>query len=585
MFVLISITLIVLAGIALNYSVEVSYYDSFKRRIENGFRNWGLVENPTEKDVLDYFSDPNVIYLTFGITEYRTFTIINNKNNQVLFSNKTISNNEPSKLLDEFFSSENYLNALAGGVGDKSSFLRLGDKVYFDYAIRKGDFLFYFRYDREDWKSTIDEFNQVIQFSLMLAVIISIVLGYFLSRTITNPIVDLMHQTRRIALGDFGKVLQVKGDDEIGKLTNAFNYMSRKLKNTVEEIFREKRKVETILENLTDGVVAFNHEGGMIHINEIAKKLLNMQEKNITFDEFSIRFKMGTTFHQMKGSEINVKKSIDIIIEDRIIKTYFAFFTDELKRAEGFILVLRDVTEEKKLENLQREFVANVSHELKTPLASIKSYTETMIDGVDPDTRERFLKIVNKETDRMTRIVKDLLQLSKIDNQRLDWNMQTVDIHQVLLECIEKLSRNFEEKQLVLNKDFWEGPLWVQGDPFKLEQVIINILTNAIKYTPHLGQVTLSSGKLDTSVFVRIMDTGVGIPLESLPRIFDRFYRVDKARARENGGTGLGLSIAKEIIELHGGSISANSQPGKGTEMMMMIPESRVELNEIKEFC
>lgn len=573
MFVIISIALVIMAGLSLTYSVEASYYDSFKRRVENGFRNWGLKQEPTQADVLEYFSDRNVRHLTFGITEYKTFSIVNKNTNEILFSNKRPVLGDELGLIDEFLLSQNYLAALANEIGDNNRFLRLADKVYFDYAISKGDFVFYFRYDREDFEGTVAEFNRIIQISLLLAISLSIALGIFLSKTITRPIEDLMYRARRIATGDFGEVLEIRSDDEIGKLTSAFNYMSRRLKNTLSQIHKEKSKVETILKNLKDGVIAFNYKGEVIHANLVAKMILGVRNIELNFDEFSQKFGINISLKDFKMGEIASNGYVDVNIDERIIKMYFAFFTDIDKNIEGIICVMHDVTEEKHLEEKQREFVANVSHELKTPLASVKSYTETVLDGVDEQTMQKFLGIVNIEADRMARIVTELLELSRIDSKRMNLSFQKIDIKDLIVSIVDKMSLNLKEKDINLTLDLVEEALLINGDSHKIEQLFVNILSNAVKYTPEKGCIKIKIGILDANVFVRVEDTGIGIPKQALPRIFDRFYRVDKARTRQMGGTGLGLSIAKEIVQMHGGNITAASQVNEGTEILVTFPE------------
>jgi two-component system sensor histidine kinase VicK len=293
----------------------------------------------------------------------------------------------------------------------------------------------------------------------------------------------------------------------------------------------------------------------------------------MSFDDFSSYYKIGITLKDIIEGLITSNKSVDVNVYDRVIKIYFSFFTDEDDTMDGIICILHDVTEEKRVQNMQKEFVANVSHELKTPLASIKSYTETILDGdVDERTTKGFLGIVNSEADRMARIVRDLLQLSRIDGNRMDWNMEEQDITFIVKGVIDKLKLEAKKKRIKLIADLAEFLDNVNCDKHRIEQVLINVLSNAIKYTHRGGKVTIQTGKLDSNVFIRVQDTGIGIPEEFLPRIFERFFRVDKARSREMGGTGLGLSIAKEIVEAHGGSISAASSKGSGTEILVMLP-------------
>jgi two-component system sensor histidine kinase VicK len=247
---------------------------------------------------------------------------------------------------------------------------------------------------------------------------------------------------------------------------------------------------------------------------------------------------------------------------------------NEHNETEGAMLVLQDVTEQEKLDKMRKEFVANVSHELRTPLTTIKSYTETLLDGAmeSKECTVNFLQVINSESDRMTRLVKDLLQLSKLDYDKMEWNMNRLNVLNIIGDCIVKLEISAKQKNQTLS---FEAPLElceINGDKDRIEQVILNIIGNAIKYTPENGCVKVTADKLEDYIEIRIADTGMGIPQEDIPRLFERFYRVDKARSRAMGGTGLGLSIAKNIVEAHRGSISVESEYGKGTEVIINFP-------------
>jgi two-component system, OmpR family, sensor histidine kinase VicK len=252
-------------------------------------------------------------------------------------------------------------------------------------------------------------------------------------------------------------------------------------------------------------------------------------------------------------------------------------FTDEAKKPEGIIAVLQDITEQQRLENMRKEFVANVSHELRTPLTSIKSYTESLLDGAidDKEVSGKFLGVINSEADRMTSIVKDLLQLSRLDNQQMQWCMEDISFEDLVKSAVERMEMEARNKKQTLKCHVMGDVPNIEADYGRIEQVIFNIISNAIKYTPEGGKITVFIGILYNDVYVKVTDTGIGIPESDLPRIFERFYRVDKARSREMGGTGLGLSIAREIVEAHSGTISITSEANKGTEVTVRLPVSQ----------
>ncbi|MFZ5989348.1 MAG: ATP-binding protein [Bacillota bacterium] len=587
-FILLAFVLMASAGISLNYFVKTFYYNTFKTGIDNGFDNWSIGEKdrPAREEIVKYLTgDINRTRMLFFLNDFKDFSIIHKKTNEVIYSGEKLFDQDKEKTSEEIQKSRNYLSALAGKIGGQEKLIRSGDKVFFDYARQIGDsdFVLYFRYDREEWAGAVEEFNKIIQLSFLIAVILSLIFGYGLSKTITVPIVDLMHKARKIASGDFGQVLEVKSDDEIGKLTKAFNFMAKELKNTLNEISSEKNKIETILNYMTDGVIAFNLKGEVIHMNPASKQMLGENKFDYDFNEFSRKYNLGVSIEEILYLEIYNTKEASITIGDRYVKVYFALFTDEENNAEGIIAVFHDITEQQKLENMRREFVANVSHELRTPLTSIKSYSETLLDGAleDKDTALKFLGVIDSEADRMTRLVKDLLQLSRLDNQQMQWNMISFPFDALIKSCVEKIVLSAKEKAQVL-ECFTIGDIpEITADRDRIEQVILNILTNAIKYTPEGGKITVYIGKLYSDVYVKVIDSGIGIPKEDLNRIFERFYRTDKARSREMGGTGLGLAIAREIVEAHKGNISVSSEQGKGTEVTVKLPICNSILNGV----
>lgn len=580
-FILITTFLVIPIGLFLNKRIEAWYYNDFKNGIERGFQLWTIDSSDSSSDMLDYLRDQrNFIYQFQLVSTYKSYTIVSIDNlNNIVYSSDVVYNASPEKFRIELLKSDNFLRVLAGSEeGDGNSLLHVNGRNYFDYArkvrLSDGDFVLYFRYDSEDWRAITSDFNNILLSSLIISMLISLVMGYLLSRTITRPITRLMHRARSIAAGNFDRPLQVKSDDEIGQLTNAFNYMARNLKNTLIQVSSEKSKVETILNYMTDGVIAFNLAGNVIHANPASRALLDPEDLERSFNDFTQKYEMDISLEEVMYMETFTSKETTISAKGKYIKVYFAVFTDEQRNREGIIAVLQDVTEQQKLEMMRREFVANVSHELRTPLTSIKSYTETLLDGAMENTEmsSRFLQVIDSETDRMTRLVKDLLQLSRIDNMQMQWNMKKLSPASLVKECVSKMKMEANSKNQKLEVYVIGDIPEIIGDKDRLEQVFINLISNAIKYTPGEGEIMVFVGRTTNDVYVKVSDNGVGIPEQDIPRIFERFYRVDKARSREMGGTGLGLSIAKEIVEAHQGSISITSKEGKGTEIVVKLP-------------
>jgi len=570
-----TICLIIPISLLLKFQVETSYYEAFKEDIERGAQAWNIKPDSSLDDLMyDLSLEGNKNVYLFNIySKNKTYTIYDKSTNEIRSTDKRFEI-DPANFELEMLNSSNFISALAGNPGDKRNMYRSNGDAFFDYALAKGNFIVYFRYYSDDWAGIIEEFNNIILNVAFTAIIASLIIGYILSKTITIPIADIMQKAKAIAEGEFGKVLEVRSDDEIGDLTKTFNYMSSELKNTLIEISSEKSKIETILKNMTDGIIAFNIKGEIIHVNPAAMKMLEEQEMNMSFNEFSGKYGLNISLEDIVYLQVSVEGEKNIYVNDKYIRVYFAVFTDEDKKAEGIIAVLQDITEMQKLDNMRKEFVANVSHELRTPLTSIKSYTETLLDGAykDSEMAERFLSVIDSEADRMTRLVKDLLQLSRLDNQQMQWNLKEFSFGELVKDCIVKLQIEAQNKNQKLESYIMGDIPLIKGDRDRIEQVVLNILTNAIKYTPDGGTISVYISRLFNEISFKVVDTGIGIPKKDLSRIFERFYRVDKARSREMGGTGLGLSIAKEIVEAHGGSIMAESELGKGTEITVRLP-------------
>jgi two-component system sensor histidine kinase VicK len=577
-FCLITFCLIISMGLYLNSRVENQYYINFIRKIDDGFQTLNLKNRDLSKDELIDELEKSAVVFSANLL-YRSYTITD-KTGNVIYTNDP----ELLKNPNDVFASDNFVKAMNGGEGRRKILVHYGEESYFDYADSIGGIIIYFRYNRSDWAGLITDFSRIIFTCVILALITAFIAGYFLSRTITSPLVKLMHRANSIADGDFGQVLEVQSSDEIGNLTMTFNNMAANLKETLTEISSEKSKMETIFNYMTDGVIAFNLQGEVIHTNPASARLLNLEENISSFQEYCTRYGFKYNLEDVIYLQSKSTSEMNIDLNGKTIKAYFAVFTDELKRPEGVIAVLQDITEQQRLENMRKEFVANVSHELRTPLTSIKSYAETLLDGAldDREASEKFLGVINAEADRMTRLVKDLLQLSRLDNQQLKWNFEEVSLVELVKSAVERMEMEAISRHQTLNCYVMGDIPLIEADYGRLEQVVFNLVGNAIKYTPEDGKVTVYVGKIYNEVYFKVADTGIGIPENDLPRIFERFYRVDKARSREMGGTGLGLAIAKDIVEAHGGIISITSQVGHGTEITVRMPIIQTGLEKLR---
>ncbi|NLX62529.1 MAG: cell wall metabolism sensor histidine kinase WalK [Tissierellia bacterium] len=438
--------------------------------------------------------------------------------------------------------------------------------------------ILYMTDDIQDLYRTIDATKTILISATMLALIITVILGFLIASSITEPIRDVTKKAEKMAKGDFEQFVEVKSDDEIGQLASMFNYLTLKLKDTIQEMDLEKSKLNTIFNYMADGVIAVDTNGQLIHANPVAIKILNLEKikdellhRQRPFpmeimDLDSIDFNDPDTY---EGSKM-------VTIKDSVYQLKYAPFRNEKNNVGGIIIVFQDITEHHKLDNMRKEFVANVSHELKTPITTIKSYTETLMDykDMDPELSYKFLTVIDNECDRMTRIVRDLLQLSNLDYNKTEWKKVECQVKDFIEDIILKLEFSIKEKNHRLTLNIEDDLPNIVIDKDGIEQVILNVISNAIKYTPEGGHIEVAVSKKDDRIVVRVKDNGIGIPEEDVDRIFERFYRVDKGRSRELGGTGLGLSIAKEIVEANGGQIKLSSKFGVGTEVDIVLPIS-----------
>ncbi len=504
-----------------------------------------------------------------GIDTYRFYSILDAGTGDVLSSSDSSKAAQINK-------TDNIVMAMSGKTGNIVN----NDKNYMDYAVSvnlegQNSYIVYIKDTKEELNSIVNNVLVIVVESLLLAILASVIIGYLLGKTISVPIINLTKRAERLAAGEFEVFEISKENDEIGRLSNSFGFMSQELKKTIIEVNEEKTKIETILLNMTDGILAFDLSGKVILTNPEAQKFIGDTDyDNLNFDEFFKKVDANITL----GDLIYIKNEDSperlINYNNRYLNLNFATIETDNKPS-GVLVVMHDTTNQEKLELSRREFVSNVSHELRTPLTTVKSYAETLMDESmsDKDLQNRFLSVIIKEADRMTRIVKDLLTLSKLDEaQNETVEPDDIDLQVLLDGVIEKMYITARKKNQELTyKPINEVPVF-KSNRDKLEQVIINIVSNAIKYTSDGGKIDIVSGILYSDAFIKVVDNGIGIPKENIPRLFERFYRIDKARSRDTGGTGLGLAISKQIIENIGGTITINSEFGKGTEVIITFP-------------
>ena len=444
---------------------------------------------------------------------------------------------------------------------------------YMDVAIpiTGGDnaFIIYI-YDNRDTVSSLNSqlFLIIVQ-ALLVGLLISVLLSFLLSKTMIIPIERLTERAERVAAGDFGSTTAVESTDEIGILTTTFNDMASVLQDTLEAVENERNKLDTLFLHMTDGVVSFAGDGSILTSNPAASQMLG---REVSFYDYDALFGRQFPLRQVMGLQRPNFLSGELTVGERILELYLAPVSEG--EDGSAMAVMHDVTAQRKNEEMRKEFVANVSHELRTPLTNVRSYAETLRDGDDipRDMENSFLDVIISETDRMTRIVQDLLTLSRLDSGRAEIKM----VRFPLLDAIDSVCRAVEleaqRRGHTLVRRYGRTLPMVTGDRSRLEQVMMNVIGNSIKYTPDGGSITVDAGIRGGNVWIEVSDTGIGIPQQDRERIFDRFYRVDKARSRESGGTGLGLSIAREIVLRHHGSIALTDHEGPGTTVRIVLP-------------
>lgn len=576
MLILFSLQLI---SVYLIQSLEQYYLRNFKEGLENQARLLAVFMQPTLGEGQSWAEDTVRLAREFRDPDAMEIIILDKYANIVGTSGS-------QALLGRRLIRDEITRALAGHLSDE---IRLDPanqerRYYLAYPVVYGQNtlgVIYLSGSLQAVDSTLNEVKTILLTGVILALMVCCFLGVILTRTITTPIKEVTDQANYMAAGDFSRTIRVQSSDEIGRLGETFNYLAEQLSRTINEISSEKSKVEAIINNMSDGIIALDGKGHVIQINPSARRLVREMALVVPA--------MGRSgFHLLRniiGQEtlrLFFKNQEPIIAEmsdpagDYTVQAKIAPFKVEKGRLNGTLIVMQDISREREMARRQEEFVADVSHELRTPLAAVKSYVETLLDGAaeDEQTRYRFLEVLSAETDRMVLLVKDLLTLSQLDAGRIYWQKTVIDLEDLAREAADNLRHKLGSKLPAISFHFSLGKRLPCADRDKMMRVFSNLLINAVKYTGPDGKIQVSAVELDGMIRICIADNGIGIPENELPRVFERFYRVEKTRSRDFGGTGLGLSIARKVVEGHGGTIWVASEPGAGTSVYFTLPFS-----------
>lgn len=574
-----------LGGVYLVNSLENYYLRNYANNqvsqaelLGNFLRRYLVEEGDNEEDISSLMAE-------FGGDTVGTETMVLDRYGRMVAS----SGQQPTSILGERVIQDDILMALAGNRvetirADPNTEMRY---YYLALPVKEGSSVVgvvFLRGSLEHIYLTLQEIKFILISGWGIVLGIAVVIGFLLARTITRPVREITSGAASMAAGDFSKPIKVRSNDEIGELGRMFNFMSTQLQSTLQEISAENSKVEAILNYMTDGIIAFNREGRIIHLNPAAQKLLSWAGCPVDLfrpgtEVLAPLFDESKELSLMLQSQAPTTREVELKYpQEKTLQLHFAPFWEN-EDLKGMLVVIHDITRERTFSRMQQEFVANVSHELKTPLTTVKNYVETLLNGAkdNPKVRDRFLYVLENETERMIKLVRDLLALSKMDYEETHWTKIEVDMENIVNEVVEQARLECEEKGIYLYKNFPGEEINVYLDKDKIKQVVLNLLDNAIKFSPPSGYIEITLFRSDDSVTVAVKNSGANIPPEEINRVFERFYRVDKTRSRESGGTGLGLPIAKQIVEAHGGEIKLHSSPGEGTEVSFTLPLQEVQ--------
>ncbi|MGA3510470.1 cell wall metabolism sensor histidine kinase WalK [Lactiplantibacillus plantarum] len=448
----------------------------------------------------------------------------------------------------------------------------------------------YVRANMKSVYSTINNIMGIFVIASLAAMVLGLGIAIIIARAITRPIEEMKQQTQRIARGDYAGQVRVYSDDELGQLAKAINNLSIRVEESQESTEAERHRLDSVLSHMSDGVIATDRRGNITIINETASDFMDVTAEKAIGNSILDILKIRDDYSLRDLIENQDELMLDFSSNERdlILNAYFSLIQRESGFISGLVCVLHDVTEQQKIDNDRKQFVSNVSHELRTPLTSLRSYIEALSDGAwkDPEVAPGFLKVTQEETDRMIRMINELLSLSRMDSGTTRVDMELVNINEMFNYVLDRFDMILKKddnpaKYYTIKREFTKRDLWVEIDTDKFTQVLDNIMNNAIKYSPDGGVVTCRLLETHNQVIISISDQGLGIPRADLGHVFDRFFRVDKARSRAQGGTGLGLAISKEVVQMLGGRIWVDSVEGKGSTFYISLPYEPYEEEDL----
>ena len=570
--VLLILSLMMVVGAFLINSVTAFYLEDFYSQMSDVFSDPGLVsdlttETPDEENGAERMADVLDAYVgVLGVDGRNRKLYILDSDGVCLVAP------EGENQVLEYTKNLNF--ALNTGletneVGDESNLA--ADYMDLAVPIHRGDegYVIYILDNKATANSLTEKMFLLIMEALVFGLVISVLLSFLLSKTMVTPIQRLTEGAMRVAEGDFSRKIQVASRDEIGVLTDTFNDMADQLQDTLRQVENERNKLDTLFLHMTDGVVACSRDGKVIHSNPAADQML-LRHIGPESD-YGQLFGDIAPLDQVLEAPDHLEGELQV--RDRFLQLLLAPF-DRGREGGGALVVIHDVTAQRKNEEMRREFVANVSHELRTPLTNIRSYAETLAESAEdipPAMEKKFLGVILNESDRMTHIVQDLLTLSRFDSGRDDLKLARFSFEAAVQDLYNAVYMEAQRHSHTLELELEDGLPEVTADRERTVQVMMNIVSNSIKYTPDGGKIVISAGRTGDRVWMQVDDNGIGIPPEDRPRIFERFYRVDKARSRQSGGTGLGLSIAKEIVARHEGVLELVDREGPGLSVRMEL--------------